>query len=114
MGFHLAHFSRRRGIAQVEPRIKPHGTKAKARPTFAGIAKAAAKKKKATEEKQEEAVAAAAADETIAEVTEQAEAAVPAEETPAAEAPAVETPATEDSDETEPNAESDENKPGEA
>lgn len=97
-----------------EKRIKPHGSKAKARPSFAGLAKAAAKKKKATEEKPEETIAAATADETIAEVTEQAEAVAPVEETPAAEAPAEETPAKEDSTETEPNAESDKNKPGEA
>src|SRR5688572_2676010 len=76
-----------------EKRIKPHGSKAKARPSFAGLAKAAAKKKKATDEKPEETGAAATTDETIAEVTEQAEAVAPVEETPAAEAPAEETPA---------------------
>lgn len=94
-----------------ERRIKPHGTKAKARPSFAGIAKAAAKKKKKADETQEEATAAATTEEGVAEATPE----TAVEETPQVEeTPTEETTTTEDSTETEPNAESDENKPGEA
>lgn len=114
-----------------EPRIKPHGSKAKARPSFAGLAKAAAKKKKAEEPAPEETVAVAEGTDVtqaaeVAEVTEEtqvtevsegtevaetAEEPVPAE---SADAPAAED--TTDSIEPEPNAESDETekKEGEA
>lgn len=90
-----------------EPRIKPHGTKAKARPSFASIAKSAAKKKKKADDAAEETAAAATTEEAPAEVVEQTTAAVE-------EAPAEEQAVNEDSNTTEPNAESDENKPGEA
>ena len=82
-----------------EPRIKPHGTKAKARRWFAGLAKAAAKKKKADDPKPEEETPLAA------DVTEEAAA---VEEAPAAEEAPAE--AQTDSTEPEPNAESDETK----
>jgi large subunit ribosomal protein L22 len=85
-----------------EPRIKPHGTKAKPRPSFEKIAKAAAKKKKADEPTPEDVEATAvetmgegAATETPVEEAPVSEAPVeeaPVEEAPVEEAP-VETPA---------------------
>lgn len=83
-----------------EPKIKAHGTKAKNRPSFAGLAKAASKKKKAEEPKLEEAAAVEATE--TAEVTETASAEAPVEETVAeetgAEATATEVPAAEETD----------------
>jgi large subunit ribosomal protein L22 len=124
-----------------EQRVKPHGTKPKARPSFAGLAKAAAKKKKAEEPAPEETAAASEAVEQPVEESMAAESAVEttaeesgvaaaeeivAEEAPAEEPPAEEPPADEPAPEvkaeaevvteTEPNADSDETteKPGEA
>lgn len=113
-----------------EPRIKPHGTQAKKRPSFAGMAKAAAKKKKAEEPAVEEAAAVAedvvetpTVEETV-ETVEAPEAAAEVEaateEAPAAEAPAEETvgeepvaeeaPAATDEESNEAPAESEETK----
>lgn len=95
-----------------EPRIKPHGTQAKKRPSFAGMAKAAAKKKKAEEPTPEEAPAAVApVEEAVAEapVEEAAAEAPEAVEAETAEAPAAEAaPAAEEApaeEVTEPAAE---------
>ncbi len=95
-----------------EPRIKKHGTQAKKRPSFAGMAKAAGKKKKADEPTPEEAPAAAVAAEDVApevvaveeEVAVAPEAETPAEEAPA-EAPVAEEPAAEEPASEEPAAE---------
>lgn len=94
-----------------EQKVKPHGTKAKARPSFAGLAKAAAKKKKSEEPAaapvEEAAVDATTAEETAAAVEEtSAEAAV--EET--AEAPAEEPAPAEDAPAEEPAAETEDAK----
>lgn len=70
-----------------ETKVKPHGTKAKPRPSFAGLAKAAAKKKKSEEPVAAEAPAA----ETAIEETVVAEATA-AEEAPIAEAVTEEAP----------------------
>lgn len=84
-----------------EVKVKPHGTKAKPRPSFAGLAKAAGKKKKAEAAVPAEEVTAESAtpEETVdtAEVAAE-EASAPAEEPSVevtAEAPAEESPAEE-------------------
>jgi large subunit ribosomal protein L22 len=112
-----------------EPRIKPHGTQAKKRPSFAGMAKAAAKKKKAEEPAVEEAAAVAEdvveaptmeetvetveASEAAAEVeasAEPADAEAPAEETAAEDPAAEEAPAATEEESNEAPAESEETK----
>lgn len=81
-------------------KVKPHGTKAKARPSFAGLAKAAAKKKKSEEPvAAEEPVVEPTVEDTVAveaaEETAAVEEAPVAEESPIEEAPAAEEPAAE-------------------